>query len=200
MDGQPAGLRFGSRWLVGDIVPSCIRAAVIAAMGVGCVTGPAARTPAESPQSPDALRRARRRSPGEQDSTAGPAFVAPAAHGVVARALSRRNRRNSSRSSLVSPSRSPASICAWPSQLRNDCGETPSSRAISGTPAHTSAPAEQPRPETRADTAVLSSTPRLLPAACSRKHRSVNRTGSTPTPLPRPQPLPATEHGAPVAT
>jgi hypothetical protein len=31
-----------------------------------------------------------------------------------------------------SPSRSPASICAWPSQLRNDCGETPSSRASSG--------------------------------------------------------------------
>jgi hypothetical protein len=34
-------------------------------------TGPAARTPAESPHSPDALRRARRRSPGEQDSTCG---------------------------------------------------------------------------------------------------------------------------------
>jgi len=42
-----------------------------------------------------------------------------------------------------------------------------------------SAPA-QPRRETRAATAVLSSTPRLLPAACSRKHRSVNGTGSTP--------------------
>jgi hypothetical protein len=35
----------------------------------GVVTGPAARTPAESSQSPDALWRARRRSLGEQDST-----------------------------------------------------------------------------------------------------------------------------------
>jgi len=32
-------------------------------------TGPAARTPAESPQPPNALWRARRRSSGEQDST-----------------------------------------------------------------------------------------------------------------------------------
>jgi len=37
--------------------------------------GPAARTPADSPQPPDALRRARRRSLGEQDSTSGPAHV-----------------------------------------------------------------------------------------------------------------------------
>jgi hypothetical protein len=35
------------------------------------VTGPAARTPAEGPQSPDARQRARRRSPGEQSSTSG---------------------------------------------------------------------------------------------------------------------------------
>ena len=41
-------------------------------------SGPAARTPAESPRSPDAPRRARRRSPGEQDSTcrASTAFAA----------------------------------------------------------------------------------------------------------------------------
>ena len=38
------------------------------------MTGPAARTPAESPQSPDALRRARRRSLGEQDSTCRASF------------------------------------------------------------------------------------------------------------------------------
>ena len=38
-------------------------------------TGPAARTPAESPQPFNALWRARCRSPGEQDSTSGPAFV-----------------------------------------------------------------------------------------------------------------------------
>jgi hypothetical protein len=38
------------------------------------LTGPAARTPAESPQSPDAPWRARRRSPGEQDSACGAIF------------------------------------------------------------------------------------------------------------------------------
>jgi hypothetical protein len=35
------------------------------------VTGPAARTPAERPQSPDARQRARRRSLGKQSSTSG---------------------------------------------------------------------------------------------------------------------------------
>ena len=63
------GQTAGSPTRPGDVGPSVIRVAVSAAMGVGCVTGPAARTPAESPQSPDALRRARRRSLGEQDST-----------------------------------------------------------------------------------------------------------------------------------
>ena len=32
MEGQTAALRFSSRWLVGDIGPFCIRAAVAAAM------------------------------------------------------------------------------------------------------------------------------------------------------------------------
>src|SRR5215204_4792678 len=46
---------------------------------------------------------------------------------------SRRNRRNSSRSSQVSPSRRPSSMSTWRAQLRSDCGETPSSRASTGT-------------------------------------------------------------------
>src|SRR5204862_2246832 len=55
----------------------------------------------------------------------------------------------------------------------------PAPEQARATAARSSAPAERPRHETRADTAVLSSTPRLLPTASSRKHRSVNRTGST---------------------
>src|SRR4051794_4804531 len=49
------------------------------------------------------------------------------------RRFSRRSRRSSSRSSLVSPSRRPprsSSVCL--TQLRSDCGETPSSSAIWG--------------------------------------------------------------------
>jgi hypothetical protein len=38
------------------------------------LTGPAVRIPAESPQPPNALWRARRRSPGEQDSTCRASF------------------------------------------------------------------------------------------------------------------------------
>src|SRR5215218_2189288 len=47
--------------------------------------------------------------------------------------FSRRSRRNSSRSSLLRPSRRPSSMSIWRAQLRSDCGETPSSRASPGT-------------------------------------------------------------------
>src|SRR3954468_24823059 len=46
--------------------------------------------------------------------------------------FSRRNRRNSSRSSEVKPSASPASTSTWRDQLRSDCSEQPSSRASCG--------------------------------------------------------------------
>lgn len=51
---------------------------------MGC-TGPAARTPAESPQPFNALWRARCRSPGEQDSTSGPALVVSSGRRVSGR-------------------------------------------------------------------------------------------------------------------
>ena len=41
------------------------------------ITGPAARTPAEGPQSPDARQRARRRSLGKQSSTSGASISMP---------------------------------------------------------------------------------------------------------------------------
>src|SRR5438034_2209693 len=47
--------------------------------------------------------------------------------------FSRRNRRSSSRSAELSPSALPSSTSSWTDQLRNDCGETPSSRASCGT-------------------------------------------------------------------
>ena len=47
--------------------------------------------------------------------------------------FSRRSRRSSYRSSLLRPSRRPSSMSIWRLRLRSDCGETPSSRASSGT-------------------------------------------------------------------
>jgi hypothetical protein len=46
---------------------------------------------------------------------------------------SRPRRLNSARSSVVSPSRSPASISAWRTQFLSDSGATPRSQAILGT-------------------------------------------------------------------
>lgn len=50
----------------------------------------------------------------------------------VSTRFSRRSRRSSSRSSVLKPGCSPASTSSWRSQLRSDCGETPSSTASCG--------------------------------------------------------------------
>ncbi len=47
--------------------------------------------------------------------------------------FSRRNLRSSSRSAELSPSALPSSTSSWTNQLRNDCADTPSSRASCGT-------------------------------------------------------------------
>ena len=70
------------RWV--DVGDSSCDWHLIGSDELGCVTGPAARTPAESPQSPDALRRARRRSLGEQDSTCRASFRCQRRRSVMA--------------------------------------------------------------------------------------------------------------------
>ena len=70
---------------------------------------------------------------------------------VLARVSGRagRSSRSSWRSPVARPSRSPVSTAAWPSHLRNDSSQTPSSRAISvtGRPSRwTSSTASRPNP------------------------------------------------------
>ncbi len=60
------------------------------------------------------------------------AFLSVSRSSVTTRS-SRRNRRSSSRSTLVNPCARPSSTSSWPLQVRNDCGETPSSAASWGT-------------------------------------------------------------------